>query len=93
MNVQPDWIACRFDRVPIFALGLDMDLSLRLYGAGFRTAGDLDVLIGDYREKELFALIGPSRGRKVIARLLDFCRRRLLEQIRRRHLHDGRDDG
>ncbi len=82
---QQDWLFCRFQDVPIFALGLEMDLSIHLYSLGYRTVGALDALIGDYREDVLFVLIGKRRGREVLIRLHDYCRRRLLEQMQDQH--------
>lgn len=76
---QQAWLFCRFDQVSIFDLRLDIYLSIRLWAFGFRTVGSLDELIGSYCEGELYDLIGRKDGHRVIARLHDYCIRRLHE--------------
>lgn len=77
-----EWIECRFREVPIFALKLDMDVSIRLYAFGYRTVGSVDDLVGEYRENVLFELVGKKAGQSVIAALSSYCRSRLLDRLR-----------
>lgn len=81
MSVQPAWSSCHFEDHSVFALGLPVELTTRLWAAGYRTIAALDELVGDYREQELRALLGQKDYRLVLRRLLEHCRRRLLATI------------
>lgn len=45
MSVQPAWSSCHFEDHSVFALGLPVELTTRLWAAGYRTIAALDELV------------------------------------------------